>query len=107
MSSQTISAEGSTTPIPISYATPGSFNPGILANVSSGATLTFTVEATGDDITAPGYDPDSGIWNALDDMADLTDSANATLIGLVTAVRCTVTAYTSGTVTFQVVQAAQ
>lgn len=73
--------------------------PGIIVNLSPGASMTYTVEVTGD------YTPSSsGIWNGFDDMIGLTTSANGSLYGWVMAIRCTVTAYTSGTLTFQVIQ---
>jgi hypothetical protein len=76
---------------------------GILATVSAGADLTYNVEVTGDNMGAPGYDPDTGNWNVFDDMGALTASANGTLIGVVMGFRLNVTAWTSGSVTLSIV----
>jgi len=73
--------------------------PGIIVNLSTGASLTYTVEVTGD--PAPST---SGIWNAFDGLSALTASANGSLLGRVSAIRCTISAYTSGTLKFQVIQ---
>jgi hypothetical protein len=77
--------------------------PGIIATVSSGASLTYNVEITGDDIDAYGYNPANGNWNIFDNMDGLTASANGTLVAAVMAFRINVTAYTSGSVNLTIV----
>lgn len=81
-----------------------SLQSGILVSLSSGASLTYSVEVTGDDISAAGYDPSAGNWVPFAGMAGLTASAAATLGAVVSAIRLHVTAYTSGTATLQFVQ---
>ena len=82
----------------------GSLEPSFLVILSSGASLTYSVEVTGDDWSAPGYNPATGNWVAFTNMSALTASAVGTLGAVVTAARLHVTAYTSGTATFQFVQ---
>ena len=78
--------------------------PGILVSLSSGASLTYQIEVTGDNIYGPGYNPATGNWVPFTGMAGLTASAANTLGAAVAAIRVNVTAYTSGTLTFQFVQ---
>ena len=78
--------------------------PGILVCLSSGANLTYTVEVTGDDLDAAGYSPATGNWVPFTGLVNLTASSASTLGAAVTAIRLNVTAYTSGTATFQFIQ---
>ncbi len=73
--------------------------PIILTTISAGATLTYDVEVTGDDINAPGYSPASGNWNVIAELAGKTTSESSTLLGPVTGLRLNVTAWTDGSVT--------
>jgi hypothetical protein len=100
-----LSAVGVSPPVPFQpIAFPGALQAGIFAALSSGASLTYSIEVTGDDINAPGYNPATGNWVGFTNMTGLTASAVATLGAVVMAVRAHVTAYTSGTLTFQFVQ---
>lgn len=81
----------------------GVLPPAILCAISNGAVLTYTVEVTGDNVSAPGYTAANGTWFAMDSMAALSASANATLGAAINAIRVRVSAYTSGTVTMQFV----
>jgi hypothetical protein len=109
----TLSAAGSTPIVPISAFPPayssrsetgGGLLPGIIVTLSAGAVLTYSVEVTGDQIDAVGHNPATGHWNGFDTMTDQTVSANGTLGGRCSGIRCTITSYTSGSLTFQVVQ---
>ena len=112
---QSLSATGTTNPVrvyPPSYIGPSgapvygvrAVTPGILINVSAGAALTYSIEVTGDDLDAPTYVASSGNWVPFTGLVGLSASAAATLGAAVTAIRLHVTAYTSGTATFQFVQ---
>lgn len=76
----------------------------IICILSAGAALTYSVEVTGDDITAQGYSAATGNWIALQNFSALTASATGTLGAVVTGIRPHVTSYTSGSLTFQFVQ---
>ena len=110
---QVLAAVGSTVPVRIigeyDNGTPRAariLQPGIIAIVSSGATLTYNIEVTGDDLDATGYSAATGNWAPLNGMSGVTATAVNTLGAAVTAIRARVTAYTSGTLTFQFIQLA-
>ena len=75
--------------------------PAILVSVSG--TVTFSVEVTGDDVTAAGYVAASGTWVAFTGLSGLNASTAATLGAVVSAIRPHITAGT-GSVTFQFIQ---
>lgn len=108
--SVTASALGASSPVPLTDVrmsafaqNPSQLLPSVLATVSAGASLTYNVEVTGDDITAPGYAPANGNWNVFDGMGGLVASANGTLQAVVTAFRINITSYASGSVTLTIV----
>jgi len=80
--------------------------PAILVNVSSGASLTYTIEVTGDDVHSLSFvnSTTSGNWVPFTGASGLTSSYATTLGAVVTAVRLRVTAYSSGSATIQLVQ---
>lgn len=82
----------------------GYLQPGIIVTLSSGASLTYNVEVTGDDVQLPNYVEANGLWVPFTGMSGLTASAVATLGAAVRAMRLNLTGYVSGTATFQVVQ---
>lgn len=82
----------------------GLFQPGILVMLSPAASLTYSIEVTGDDLDVAGYDPSAGNWAPFSGMGNLTASASGTLGAAVTAIRLHVTSYLSGTATFQFIQ---
>lgn len=72
---------------------------GLVATVSSGASLTYSVEVTND--PSPSV---NGNWNLHDTMQSLTSSANANIDYPVSAWRLSIDSYTSGTVTLGTAQ---
>jgi hypothetical protein len=78
--------------------------PGILAFVSSGGSLTYNVEVTGDDTQLQSYNAALGNWQPFTGMSGLTANATATLGAAVRAMRLNCTAYVSGSVLLQIVQ---
>jgi hypothetical protein len=66
---------------------------GLIVTVSTGATLTYTVQVTGDQIPSA-----NGNWNAHDTLINQTASANSNVLFPVTGIRLNVISYTSGTV---------
>jgi hypothetical protein len=83
------------------------FQPGILVSLSAGASLTYSVEVTGDDVAVPGYNAATGNWSTFTGMGGLSVSAVGTLGAAVAAIRAHITSYSSGTLTLQVAQVAQ
>lgn len=72
---------------------------GIICTVSNGASLTYTVQVTGD------QQPSStGNWNSHDTLSAQTNSANGNVAFPITGVRINVTNYVSGSVNMAVVQ---
>ena len=103
MTTQTISSATSTTPIPIRGKALSQILPGFLCALSAGASLTYNVEATGD---TPDSTPNTAnwAWTPMTSFTGLTASADGTLAAMPTYIRARVTSYTSGTLTFQVIQ---
>jgi hypothetical protein len=102
-----LNAVGSTPIVPVTNdLLRGTFMlPNILCTLSNGANLTYSVQQTGDNITAPGYNPATGNWQPITGLSALTATANGTLGACVTALRAVVSAYVSGSLTFQFVWA--
>ena len=82
------------------------FNIGIGCVITSGAMLTYKIQYTFDDIWSPSYNPATGNWFDHSVLVSKTANADSTITSPVTAVRVTVTAYTSGSVTVTFLQAA-
>lgn len=72
---------------------------GLIATVSSGASLTYSVQVTADPIPS-----DNGNWNEHDILTGLTASANSNIAYPVTGVRLKTTIYVSGSVNLGVAQ---
>jgi hypothetical protein len=66
--------------------------------------MTYNIEVTGDDPSAPGWTNATGNWVPFTNFSALTASAVGTLGAMVGALRANVTSYSSGTLTFQFVQ---
>ena len=67
---------------------------GLLVTIDQGATATYTVQVSGDGVH----------WNSHDVLFNKSASANDSIAYPVTAVRLTVTSYTSGSVTLGIAQ---
>jgi len=100
----TVSSQSSSAVIPLSVnADP--FNVGIGCSISSGASLTYTVQHTFDDVYSPTFSASTANWFSNATVVAQTTSKDGNYAFPVTAVRLTVTAYTSGSVTMTVIQA--
>jgi hypothetical protein len=101
---KTLSAAGATSPIPLNlHISP--FNVGFAVDLSAGATLTYTVEHTFDDVFDPSFDAGTATWFPNSVVAGETADADGNYAFPITAIRLNVTAYTGGTATFTVIQA--
>ncbi len=90
--------------LPLNYR--GSdFNIGLAVDVSTGATLTYTVQHTFDDVQSATFVESSAVTLNHDDMAAKTADADGNYTNPTIATRLDVTAHTSGTATFNVVHA--
>lgn len=100
----TLSAAEPSSVIPLdTYRTP--FNIGIGCALSAGATLTYTLQYTYDDVQAAGFNPATATWFDHATLAAKTTSSDGNIVVPVAAVRLNVTAYTSGSVVMTVIQA--
>lgn len=100
----TVGALGVSNPIILDhYQRP--FSVGIGAALSAGATLTFSIQHTFDDVFAANFDPATAVWYADTSLANKSASTTGNYAYPVTAIRLNVTAYTSGSVTMTVIQA--
>lgn len=102
-----LSANGLSPVVPVTHdMLRGSFMlPNILCTLSSGASLTYTVQQTGDKLQAQGYNPAAGNWQPITGLSNQTASANGPLGACVTGISVVVSNYVSGTLTFQFVWA--
>lgn len=101
---RTVSSAASSAVVALNHQGPNPFNVNLLADVSAGGTLTYTVEYTLDDVFDNAYNPANGVWTAVTSMGAQTADAAGSLSFPVTGVRIRVSAYTSGSVTLTVVQ---
>jgi hypothetical protein len=100
----TLTAAGVSAPIITdSYRNP--FNIGLGIAVTGGASLTYTVQHTFDDVFAAGFDPTTATWYPNSGLTSKTASFDGNYAYPVTAVRLNVTAWTSGSATMTVLQA--
>lgn len=100
----TVSSQAASQPIPLDHYQ-GPFNVGVGVALSAGATLTYSVEHTFDDVWAAGFNPATAVWFSNSGLAAKTTSLDGNYAFPVTAVRLNVTAYTSGNATMTVIQA--
>lgn len=109
---QTLTAAGAGPPIQVlppaqnGFFSSGYLEPGILVQLSSGASLTYNIEISGDNAFVQGYVAATGLWLPVTQMVGLTASAVNTLGAVVRAIRANITIYSSGTLTFQFCQLA-
>jgi hypothetical protein len=100
----TVSSAASSNVIPLNtYGDP--FNVGIGCDVSAGASLTYTVQHTFDDVQSKTFSPSTATWFSNSTIVAQTADKDGNYAYPVTAVRLTVTAWTSGSVTMTVIQA--
>jgi hypothetical protein len=81
------------------------FNVGLGVSLSAGASLTYTVQHTFDDIWSPTFDPATANWFSHATMVSKTTSFDGNYAYPVTAIRLNVTVWVSGTATMTAVQA--
>lgn len=99
VSSQTTSAV-----IPMdTYQDP--FNVGIAVGLSAGASLTYTVQHTFDNMWDKNFNASTATWFPHASLATKTASADGNYAFPITALRLNVTVWSSGTATMTVVQA--
>lgn len=99
----TVGAQGVTPPVPLNNVATV-FNVGIGVVLSAGASLTYSVEHTFDDITAPTFNPATATWFQNSGLTAQTTSKDGSYAAPVLAVRLNVTSWTSGTATLVVIQ---
>ena len=100
----TVGSVASSAVIPLNtYGDP--FNVGIGCDVSAGGSLTYTVQHTFDDVQSPTFNPSTATWFSNSVIVSQTADRDGNYAYPVTAVRLTVTAWTSGSVTMTVIQA--
>lgn len=91
-------------PIPLdTYQDP--FNVSLAVVLSAGASLTYTVQYTFDDIWASNFDPSTATWFPHATLVTKTASSDGNFSFPVTATRLNVGVYASGTATITVIQA--
>lgn len=81
------------------------FNVSVAVTLSAGASLTYKVQHTFDDVFAANFDPATATWFDHSTLTAKTASADGNYAFPVSAIRLNVTPYTSGTATFNVMQA--
>lgn len=100
----TVSSATASNVIPLDqYISP--FNLGLGVSLSAGASLTYTVQHTFDDVFSSTFDPATANWFSHATMVNKTTSFDGNYAYPVTAIRLNVTVYTSGSATMTVVQA--
>lgn len=99
-----ISAAEASEPVPIDISQ-NSVEVGVGVSLSAGATLTFSVEHTFDDIWSAAFDADTAVWYPNTGLTARSASTDGNYAFPVTAVRLNVTAHTTGSATMVVVQA--
>lgn len=100
----TVGSQTTSATIPLdTYADP--FNVGLAVVLSAGASLTYTVQHTFDDVYANNFNPATATWFPHASLVDKVASSDGNYAFPVTAIRLNVTIWASGTATLTVVQA--
>jgi len=100
----TLSSATSSDPIILDhYRSP--FNVGIGVALSAGASLTYTVEYTYDDVFSASFNPATATWVAISALSAKTASLDGSVTSPFMAVRLRVSSYSSGSATMTVIQA--
>jgi len=92
---------------PLGYTYPGDFNVGVGMVISTGATLTYSLQHTYDDVYAKGFDPSTAAAFTHATIAAKSANFEGTITSPVSAVRVAITAHTSGSVTANIIQSGQ
>jgi hypothetical protein len=90
--------------LPLNYNYGGDFNIGLGVDVSSGADLTYTIQHTFDDVYAATFTEDAATAFNHDTLANQTGNADGNYTNPPIATRVDVSAHTSGSLTYVVVQ---
>ncbi len=99
-----LGAPGANPPILMNNLNGSPFNAGIGVDLSAGASMTYTVEYTFDDVFALTFNPATATWYSTTGLTALTADGAGSIGFPVTGIRLNVTAWTSGTVAFTVIQ---
>lgn len=99
---KTLSAAGVSAPVPMDIHNPANIS--ISVTLSAGASLTYTVEHTFDDVFANTFNPATATWFPNATVAGETANQDGNYAFPVTAIRLNVTAYTSGSATLTIIQ---
>lgn len=100
----TVGSAAASNVIPLDqYISP--FNIGLGVTLSPGASLTYTVQHTFDDIWSSTFNPSTANWFSHATMVNKTTSFDGNYAYPVTAIRLNVTVWASGTATLTAVQA--
>lgn len=100
----TVGAQAASAPIPLDhYRDP--FNVGVGVKLSAGASLTYSVEHTFDDVFSESFNPSTATWYTNSGLGAKTASLDGNYAFPVTAIRLNVTTYGGGTATMTVIQA--
>lgn len=100
----TVGSQAASNVIPLdTYQDP--FNVSIGVVLSAGASLTYSVQHTFDDVFADNFDPATATWFTNAGLSAKTTSLDGNYTMPVTAIRLNVTTYSSGNATMTVIQA--
>lgn len=100
----TVSGVSVSDPIPLNtYGDP--FNVGFGVKLSAGASLTYTVEHTFDDVQSPSFSAATAVWYSNATAVTQTTNKDGNYSFPVTAIRLNVTVWASGTATLTSIQA--
>lgn len=100
----TVDSATASRPIPMDhYRDP--FNVGVGVALSAGASLTYTVQHTFDDVFAKTFDPATATWFNNTSLSSKTTSSDGNYSFPVTAIRVNVTVWASGSATMTLIQA--
>lgn len=101
---QVLTSAGSTNPIPLdTHISP--FNISLGCIVSAGATVSYKVQHTFDDVFSSSFVAANATWFDHPDITGETDDTDGNYAYPVTAVRLTAATLTGGSITFVVTQA--
>lgn len=100
----TVASQTASAPVPLDHYQ-GPFNVGIAVVLSPGASLTYSVEHTFDDVFAPGFNASTATWFPNSGLSSKTTTLDGNYAFPIMALRLNVTTYSSGTATMTVIQA--